>query len=777
MAKFQLEHRVTLGTDVASFFLYHPDDFPGNPGRPLECLNNEVAWKKEAGKVIAFCTGSDGAYTFRLTRGSLTKREQRWRSCSAEFLYTVHHGKVVLDSGFNTRSFSFDIPNGHYRVTLHALDWWEEPGVKDMPREEQLPSYVVCFEAVADPSSVNAVPWPPRMDSDGEPTPAAPHGGRKERRVAPPSDAGEGIFIVEKDVLLFPGTEVSIDVSKRLYDRIWEDSDRKVIVAPLKVVPTWATAASVSSGGNTHGSWSVSLLGDHLVSVTKTRSDGRDVVAQYAPLKRPASRVKPAAVAKLRAAFERYARSNPRGLHLDSSLEFTLEELEASRAPERFAWWLLAKLPIPKEERFELATVAFAEQCRALHAWLTSPERAGDVKKCRARTDRDREFLAAIIENPEDDGPRIAYANWLKKQGDPRGEFIHLGCKMAKKKERTPPHNRLRIRIEELLKEYGKEWKGPFEKLGIECDFRRGFIESPDIAVNQFLQKGEKLMEHEPFTSVRLTRFDPRTRRDQFKSLAACPLLARLWELKLFGNQIDDREIAILAKSPYLANLQRLSMDRNQLGQKGVQAIANSPHLANLRGLSLRENYIDAADASALAASTTLRNLEELDLRGTVMGDAGLRALARSKVVAHLKTLLLGSPSYSKGNITARGVAELAKSQYFSNLELLVFDGADVGDAGAVALAKSRCLKNLKHLGLSGCGINHIGAEAIASSAGLASLERLVLSGGNKIDDRAVAALVKMPHLKSIRLSANTSLTDAGKKLLRKRFGKEGYSD
>lgn len=732
-----------------------------------------MAWKKEAGKVIAFCTGSDGAYTFRLTRGSLTKREQRWRSCSAEFLYTVHHGKVVLDSGFNTRSFSFDIPNGHYRVTLHALNWWDEPGVKEMSREEQLASYVVCFEAVADPSSVKAVPWPPRMDSDGEPTPAAPHGRRKERRAAPPNDVGEGIFLIAKDTLLLPGTEVSIDVSKRLYDRLWEDTSRKVIVAPLKVTPTLAATASLTGGGNVYGPWSVNLRGDQLVSVTKTRSDGEDVVAQYAPLKRPASRVKAATVAQLRAAFERYARSNPRGLHLDASLEFTLEEWEASRATERFAWWLLAKLPILKEERFKLVTVSFAEQCRALHAWLTSPERAGDVKKCRARTDRDREFLTAIIEHPEDDGPRIAYANWLKKQGDPRGEFIHLGCKMAKKKERTPPHNRLRIRIEELLKEYGKEWKGPFEKLGIECDFRRGFIESPDIAVNQFLQKGEKLMEHEPFTSVRLTRFDPRTRRDQFKSLAACPLLARLRELKLFGNQINDREIAILAKSPYLANLQRLSLDRNQLGRKGVPAIVNSPHLTNLRGLSLRENYIDAADASALAASTTLRNLEDLDLSGSAMGDVGLKALAGSRIVANLKSLTLGSPIRET---TAHGVSALGKSRFLSKLESLIFYNAAIGDAGAIALAKSSQLKNLKLLGLSSCRITHIGVEAIASSAGLAGLERLVLSG-NKIDDRAAAALVKMPHLKSISLSANTSLTDAGKKLLRKRFGKEGYSD
>lgn len=34
------------------------------------------------------------------------------------------------------------------------------------------------------------------------------------------------------------------------------------------------------------------------------------------------------------------------------------------------------------------------------------------------------QFLWAILASPDSDLPRLQYADWLKEQGDPRGEFI-----------------------------------------------------------------------------------------------------------------------------------------------------------------------------------------------------------------------------------------------------------------------------------------------------------------------------------------------------------------
>lgn len=781
MAKFRLEERVILGTDGASFLLYHPEDFPGQPDRPMECLNHDFAWNKEVGKVIAFCTGGDGGFGFRLTSGALTARERRWRTCSAEFLYTVRHGEILLDNGCGYDSFTFDIPNGHYRVTLHAIDWSEEPGAEEMPPEERLTNYVVCFEPVADPSKVKPVPWPPRMDLGAEPTPACALSAEEEKDSAdeePLKD--EYIVIVEKDTLLLPGAVVSVEIPDSFYKRVLEDhSNDTFILAPSAQTPTLAAIAKTCGAGKSgDGPWSYSFRGQCLVTVTKTRPKGKDVLARYKPLERPPSRPSAKAVAELKAAFARYARSSPRGLHVDN-LDFTLEQWEASPSAERYAWWLLATLPLRPEERTKLAVLSLAEQLKALHAWLTAPERADDYKTARTTGERDRTFLQAMIENPEDDAARLAYADWLDEQGDPRGEFIRVECSLATLEEDTPPYKKLDQRRDELLKEHGKEWKGRFGKLGIGCSFRRGLVDSAEMSVKQFLQHGEKLLDQGPLTCLKLKPFDRRTRQEQFAQLAASPLLARLRQLYLSQNEIDDREMAILAGSPYVKNLRKLWLLINNVGAKGLKALAASPHLANLTSLGLMQNPLGAAGAAALAASQTIQHLEDLHLSYTRIGDAGIEALAGSSVVANLKSLSVCSSYNDRSNtaITSRGVAALANSPHFSKLESLRLDDNPIGDAGASALAKARCLKNLKDLSLDRCGITHVGAAALASSKGLASLVQLSLGGSdNAIDDRAAAALAKSPRLERLNLFMNSHLTEAGKKLLRKRFGKQPMS-
>src|SRR4051812_916255 len=44
-----------------------------------------------------------------------------------------------------------------------------------------------------------------------------------------------------------------------------------------------------------------------------------------------------------------------------------------------------------------------------------------------------RGFWAAIRANPDDDTPRLVYADWLQENGDPaRAEFIRLQCEIAR---------------------------------------------------------------------------------------------------------------------------------------------------------------------------------------------------------------------------------------------------------------------------------------------------------------------------------------------------------
>jgi uncharacterized protein (TIGR02996 family) len=48
-------------------------------------------------------------------------------------------------------------------------------------------------------------------------------------------------------------------------------------------------------------------------------------------------------------------------------------------------------------------------------------------------------FLRAIQENRDDFPCRLVYADWLEEQGDPRGEYLRLSCRLAELRERIDP--------------------------------------------------------------------------------------------------------------------------------------------------------------------------------------------------------------------------------------------------------------------------------------------------------------------------------------------------
>jgi uncharacterized protein (TIGR02996 family) len=69
-------------------------------------------------------------------------------------------------------------------------------------------------------------------------------------------------------------------------------------------------------------------------------------------------------------------------------------------------------------------------------------------------------FLRAILEHPDDDGPRLVYADWLDKQGDTaRAEFIRVQCRLASLGPNDPERERLVAREQELIRDHGELWR------------------------------------------------------------------------------------------------------------------------------------------------------------------------------------------------------------------------------------------------------------------------------------------------------------------------------
>ena len=83
-------------------------------------------------------------------------------------------------------------------------------------------------------------------------------------------------------------------------------------------------------------------------------------------------------------------------------------------------------------------------------------------------------FLAAIRAAPDDDAPRLIYADWLDEHGQPeRAEFIRVQCELAR---RESPE--LRRREAELLAQHHDALAGNLYAPGIRLRFERGLAAS-----------------------------------------------------------------------------------------------------------------------------------------------------------------------------------------------------------------------------------------------------------------------------------------------------------
>jgi uncharacterized protein (TIGR02996 family) len=327
-------------------------------------------------------------------------------------------------------------------------------------------------------------------------------------------------------------------------------------------------------------------------------------------------------------------------------------------------------------------------------------------------------FMKAILEAPDDDALRLVYADWLEERGDPRGEFIRIQIARADAEGDTRTNHVLLPREKELRGEHGGVWAGPVRDLVSNWEFHRGLLEEVTINARSFIEKGEVVLRLAPF--VRRVRL--RDSADVMPELAASPLLARIRDLDLVGDGLDDLAAEMLANSEHVGSLHVLRLRMNGLQTDAVRALARSPNLSALVELDLAANDIGDLGLQALCAGGKLPCLQRLDLTSCGLTDTGVRALAGSPFLGQLRALHLGG-----NTLRMTGLRALAGSARTAGLQTLSLDASDFNSLAAQTIAGSPHLAKLTRLYLQ---LNHItdgGADALVQSAHLTQLHELDL--------------------------------------------------
>ena len=79
--------------------------------------------------------------------------------------------------------------------------------------------------------------------------------------------------------------------------------------------------------------------------------------------------------------------------------------------------------------------------------------------------DDEQAFLAEILAAPDDDTPRLIWADWLEEQGDPRAEFIRVQCAAARLPAWDVRRRELELRAWQLWRVHHPQWLAALPKL------------------------------------------------------------------------------------------------------------------------------------------------------------------------------------------------------------------------------------------------------------------------------------------------------------------------
>ncbi|MBL8950491.1 MAG: TIGR02996 domain-containing protein [Myxococcaceae bacterium] len=338
----------------------------------------------------------------------------------------------------------------------------------------------------------------------------------------------------------------------------------------------------------------------------------------------------------------------------------------------------------------------------------------------------ERHLLDAVLAAPDDDGPRLVYADWLNARGDPRGELIVLQCALERDDLTAPEHVRVRSNQSRLFKAHLDLWERPLRALRDgRYTFRRGFAHHARLTgaaplALEALHEVAPLLRHFTIAADRLAELMASDWVEglqlenglvDLQSVVRSLRLPRLRRLRLPAGLWEPADVEQLAAID--RPLEYLSLD---FDQRSGAAHHGALKLGLSRRARLRALRIEGARG---LGSVTVSGLEELELVRCEMTQADVLAMAPSLV-----KLEITESDLRRGRARFDPVAFLEVAPRLTSLRI---EGAALDDAGLARLVSSPQASRLKHLHLARNALTDVGARALLGTEFLFGLRSLNL--------------------------------------------------
>jgi uncharacterized protein (TIGR02996 family) len=342
-------------------------------------------------------------------------------------------------------------------------------------------------------------------------------------------------------------------------------------------------------------------------------------------------------------------------------------------------------------------------------------------------------LIEDIVADPDDDRPRLVYADLLQQQGKPLGEFIAVQCELARARAADDDKRATKLakRERKLLDENELRWVFTArELLPRAMQFRRGFLEVVRLEDAQELAKAmPRLRPHAPV----LRAIEARGRIGAVGHWDLWQIDEVIAHAAIHGD--DVKAIAYAERS----RLRKLSCLGGGMGDAALVGLVELP-----QPLVRLEFCLDARPTkrmpilTRLAAAPAREGLQELRVRMPASTADVVAAVARLR---GLHTL--GVVEHDPDRVAITALVSAVPS--LSSFEL------DRGRGDQLDLAAIvRALPKLRHLRLANLGLTDRQVTALAELPELAQLVRLDLRG-NQLAGPGLVAIAESPHAINVR--------------------------
>jgi uncharacterized protein (TIGR02996 family) len=247
-------------------------------------------------------------------------------------------------------------------------------------------------------------------------------------------------------------------------------------------------------------------------------------------------------------------------------------------------------------------------------------------------TDRDA-LLAAIRAAPDDDAPRLVFADWLDENNEPH-QALFIRTHVLIRRDR---HNSAYIspKVYEVLQDtvdlFADVWTNTFVPPPTNYPTCGHPLGSVQMSADRWLRDMQHLfLWLGPHSDLSLHRVGGRLGELGQSPSFAC--MSRLTIRSAFRGErgLMEEDLREFFRSPYLFGLHSLSLSRQGLTGTEVLAMTCAQALVNIRQLNLSNNFIRSGGAQHIARNPRFVRMLDLDLRNNQISDHGILSILRS---------------------------------------------------------------------------------------------------------------------------------------------------